>query len=161
MQPPALSGLTQTIGVRPSNYIPIKYPSSYSQRIIALFINKYHDARMNDGNKLLLLYDGQCRFCRRKIRMLRRIDPHNRLTFCDLRKELPADIPLNLPLKELEKQIHAVFPDGTVAAGMEAVRAVFRQIGLGWLIAPTGWPGLRFIFDAVYRFIARNRHRFG
>ena len=115
---------------------------------------------MNNGNNLLLLYDGQCRFCRRKIRMLRKLDRHNRLIFCDLRSGLPADIPLNLPLEELEKQIHAVLPDGTVAAGMEAVRSVFRRIGLGWLTAPTGWPVLRFIADAAYRFIARNRHRF-
>ena len=116
---------------------------------------------MKTANKLLLLYDGQCSFCQKKVRKLRSIDRHNRLVFCDLRSELPGGLPLNRPMEELEKQIHAVLPDGTVTAGMEAVRSVFRHIGLGWLIAPTGWPVLRPISDAAYRFIARNRHRFG
>jgi len=115
---------------------------------------------MDNENRLLLLYDGQCRFCRRKIRMLRRIDRHEKLTYCDLSGKLPPGFPVNLPLEELEKQIHAVSSDGTAVGGMEAVRSIFRHLGLGWLAAPTGWPVLRTLFDALYRFIARNRHRF-
>ena len=32
-------------------------------------------------------------------------------------------------------------------------------VGLGWLLAPTRWPGLRRLSDAAYRVFARNRLR--
>ena len=34
-------------------------------------------------------------------------------------------------------------------------------IGLGWLLAPTGWPGLRWLFDHGYEWFARNRIAIG
>ena len=40
-------------------------------------------------------------------------------------------------------------------------RSVFRQayalVGLGWLLAPSGWPGLGWLADAAYGLWARWR----
>lgn len=57
----------------------------------------------------------------------------------------------------LEKSIHAVLADGRIVSGMDAIRAAYRAIGLGWLVAPTGWPLLRPFFDGLYSRVARNR----
>ena len=114
---------------------------------------------MNDENRLLLLYDGECRFCRRRIRTLKKIDRHNSIDICDLHDFNPFGYDIDIPLHELEKQIHAVLPDGRVKGGMDAVRAVLRATGHGWIAAPTGWPVLRSLFDGIYRCIAENRHR--
>jgi predicted DCC family thiol-disulfide oxidoreductase YuxK len=55
--------------------------------------------------------------------------------------------------------VHAVSSDGTTLVGMDAVRAAYGAVGLGWLLAPTRWPGLRPLFDRFYRWFADNRQR--
>mgnify|MGYP002177235838 CR=1 FL=1 len=62
-------------------------------------------------------------------------------------------------MDELMGTIHGVLPDGRMVTGMEAFRRAYGAVGLGWLLAPTGWPILRPIFDATYRFFARHRLR--
>jgi predicted DCC family thiol-disulfide oxidoreductase YuxK len=53
--------------------------------------------------------------------------------------------------------IHGVFPDGRIVKKVEVFREAYRAIGLGWLLAPTGWPGLRWLADRGYEWFARNR----
>jgi predicted DCC family thiol-disulfide oxidoreductase YuxK len=44
---------------------------------------------------------------------------------------------------------------------VETFRQAYRAVGLGWVLAPTGWPLLRPAFDALYRIFARHRVRMG
>ncbi len=53
--------------------------------------------------------------------------------------------------------IHGVFPDGRIVRKVEAFRQAYRAVGLGWLLAPTGWPVLRWVFDGLYALFARYR----
>jgi len=46
-----------------------------------------------------------------------------------------------------------------VIEGMEVFRRAYAAVGLGWLLAPSGWPGVGRLFDAAYRWFARNRLR--
>jgi predicted DCC family thiol-disulfide oxidoreductase YuxK len=46
-----------------------------------------------------------------------------------------------------------------VVEGVEVFRRAYAAVGLGWLLAPTRWPGLRRASDAAYRWFARNRLR--
>ena len=59
--------------------------------------------------------------------------------------------------EELMGVIHGVFPDGRMVKKVEVFREAYRAIGLGWLLAPTGWPGLRWLTDGGYEWFARNR----
>ncbi|WP_372808065.1 thiol-disulfide oxidoreductase DCC family protein [Pontiella sp.] len=112
---------------------------------------------MNDADKILILFDGECPLCRRKIRFFRRRDKAGRLAYADIRAEgFESPIPA-IGFDTLERKIHAVTPEGEAVSGMAAIRAVYRAIGLGWLAAPTGWPGLRPAFDLLYRGVAKNR----
>ena len=56
-------------------------------------------------------------------------------------------------------RIHGVLPDGTVIEGVEVFRRAYAAVGLGWLIAPTRWPGCRRLTDLAHRIFARNRLR--
>ena len=56
-------------------------------------------------------------------------------------------------------RVHAVKPDGTVLIGMDALHAAYREVGLGWPLALTRWPGVRMVFDRGYLWFARNRYR--
>ena len=59
---------------------------------------------------------------------------------------------------EVMGTIHGV-ADGELVTGMEVFRRAYAAVGWGWLWAPTGWPGLKWLFDASYRWFARNRLR--
>ena len=104
-----------------------------------------------------ILYDGDCPICCRKIAFFKKHDTQKKLRYTNIRN---ADLSFfNLPVSraDLEKQIHAILPDGTLINRMEVIRAAYKAIGLGWLSAPTGWPILRALFDALYGFVAKNR----
>ena len=55
--------------------------------------------------------------------------------------------------------IHGVLPDGTVVTRMEVFRRAYRAVGWGWLLAPTGWPVLKPIFDWGYEQFAKRRKK--
>lgn len=58
-------------------------------------------------------------------------------------------------------RIHALTPEGQLLTGMGALRRASRVLGRGWLLAPTGWPLVRPVCDAGYRWLARHRYRLG
>ena len=105
-----------------------------------------------------ILYDGNCPICRRKVQFFRRHDRREKLCFVDIRSVDFSPSETGIPMHELEQQIHAILPDGTVISRMEVIRAAYREIGLGWIAAPTRWPLLRFFFDALYAGTAKHRH---
>ena len=68
---------------------------------------------------------------------------------------------LGLSIDQLNATMHGLLPDGRMVQGMEALRAFYRAVGLGWLLAPTGWPVLRHLFDGLYWIWARLRVKHG
>jgi predicted DCC family thiol-disulfide oxidoreductase YuxK len=111
--------------------------------------------------ELTLFYDGDCPFCQREVNWLRRRDDSGRVGYVDIAGQEFEPGRYGLGDRDVHARIHAVRGDGTVLEGMEVFRAVYGKIGLGWLMAPTGWPILRPIFDWLYRLFARNRVRLG
>jgi len=61
--------------------------------------------------------------------------------------------------EQLMGTIHGVLPDGRLVTGMEVFRRAYAAVGLGWLLAPTGWPVLKSFFDFAYKLFAQNRLR--
>ena len=114
---------------------------------------------MQKDSPLHILYDGNCRLCRRKTAFLQKHDTKGKLHFLDIREPGFKASEKGLSMVELEKQIHAILPDGSVISRMEVIRAAYREIGLGWLAAPTAWPILRPLFDKLYGLVAKYRLR--
>jgi predicted DCC family thiol-disulfide oxidoreductase YuxK len=108
-----------------------------------------------------LLYDGECPFCRIEARWLHRLDRHSRLVIEDIAAAEFDPVPYGVTLADLMGSLHGVFPDGRMTRGMETFRQAYRAVGLGWLLAPTGWPVLRLLFDFAYAVFARYRVRMG
>ena len=111
---------------------------------------------MADGN-FKVLYDGECPFCRREARWLRRLDRSGKLALEDITAPGFDPSRYGRTQSELMRSVHGAFPDGRITRGMETFREAYRLLGLGWLIAPTGWPILRPTFDVLYALFARNR----
>lgn len=108
-----------------------------------------------------LLYDGECPFCNAEVNWLRRLDREERLALEDI--AAPGFDPgkYGRTLDDLMGAMHGVFPDGRMTTGVETFRQAYRAVGLGWLVAPTGWPVLRPVFDLLYKLFARYRAQLG
>ena len=110
--------------------------------------------------EITVLYDGDCPLCVREIEMLRRRERGNgRLGLTDIAAPGFRASRYGVEQRTLMARIHGVLPDGRLIEGVEVFRRAYAAVGLGWLLAPTGWPGLRPLADAAYRWFARNRLR--
>jgi predicted DCC family thiol-disulfide oxidoreductase YuxK len=105
---------------------------------------------------LTLFFDGQCPVCRTEMQSLRQRDTAGRLRFDDVRAEGFA-VPAGTTLDHMLASIHARTADGRIVAGVETLRLAYRAVGLGWLVAPTTWPGLRGASERGYLWVARHR----
>jgi predicted DCC family thiol-disulfide oxidoreductase YuxK len=113
--------------------------------------------------ELTVLYDGACPLCCREVRMLRHRDQlHNgarlRLAFVDIdAADYDPAAHAGIDYRQAMGRIHAVQADGTVVSDMAVFRRAYALVGLGWLLAPTGWPGLSRLADVAYGLWARWR----
>lgn len=105
-----------------------------------------------------VLYDGECPLCSREARFLERLDGgRGRLRMVDITESGFDASEYGATQDEVMGKIHARTPEGDVITGMGVFRRAYREVGWGWVVAPTGWPVLRPVFDAMYRWFARNR----
>jgi len=110
--------------------------------------------------RIRVLYDGECPMCSREIRLLENRDRgRGRIQFEDIADPSFDAAVYGLDPPSLMARIHGVLPSGEIVEGVEVFRQAYAAVGLGWLIAPTRWPGLRRLADLFYRVFARNRLR--
>lgn len=104
--------------------------------------------------------DGDCPLCRREARLLERLDRgRDGLRLLDISADDFEPATWGVEMDDLMGTIHGRTADGRMVTGMEVFRRAYAAVGLGWLLAPTGWPVVRRIFDTAYRWFARNRLR--
>ncbi len=108
-----------------------------------------------------VLYDGECPFCRLEARWLGHLGRSGRLVVEDIAAPGFDPTRYGSTLPELMGTLHGIFPDGRKTLGMETFRQAYQAVGLGWVLAPTGWPGLRTFADFLYAGFARHRVRLG
>jgi predicted DCC family thiol-disulfide oxidoreductase YuxK len=104
-----------------------------------------------------LLYDSECPFCKLEVEWLQRRDGRGRLGAIDIAQEDFDAAHFGLSQEAVHARLHGVRPDGTVIEGMAAIRAAWSAAGLGWVMAPTAWPVLRWFADLGYVVFARYR----
>ena len=110
--------------------------------------------------EITILYDGDCPLCMREIELLRRRDGgRGRIGFRDIAAPDFSANEFGVDFATAMSRIHGVLPDGRLVEGVEVFRRAYAAVGLGWLVAPTRWPGVRQVADAAYRLFARNRLR--
>lgn len=114
------------------------------------------------GYNRTLIYDDDCDFCRRAVRLLRKWDHYGRIRYVALQdgaalERLPA-----IPRADLERAMHLVTPAGDVYSGADAIRAMLPVLKWGrWLALGFRIPGVPWASRRIYGIIARNRHRLG
>jgi predicted DCC family thiol-disulfide oxidoreductase YuxK len=115
-----------------------------------------HNCVANPPPKPLVIFDGDCRFCRRWIERWREMtgDAVEYASFQEAAERTPE-----IPRAQFEDALHFIDKDGTIYRGAEAV---FRSLGtirggrvLIWCYEHV--PGFALITETAYRFVARKR----
>lgn len=114
-------------------------------------------APAHPGHRFTILYDSECPFCRLEVNWLKRMDRRDELRAVDIAAPDFDPAPYGTSLEALMGSLHGVDAQGQMTRGMETFRQAYAAAGLGWLVAPTGWPVLRPLFDLIYRLFARHR----
>ncbi len=110
---------------------------------------------------LAVIYDGQCVICTQSKRFYSALDWFKRIEFLDLHQ--PETLHQRFPQISYEAamgQMHLIAPDGSILAGFPAVKHMLKVLPLTfpvWLLL--NLPGMDFLGNRAYRFIARNRYR--
>lgn len=108
----------------------------------------------------VLLYDGHCRFCTAGARRLVRWARPGAVELASFQDPGVLERFPDLTRDQCMGAMHLVECDGRVLRGAEAVVRVL--LTRGWLLAWTRLyyvPGLRWLADRTYQWVARNRYR--
>jgi predicted DCC family thiol-disulfide oxidoreductase YuxK len=106
-----------------------------------------------------LIFDGECGFCTRSRDVLVGLDRRHRVNAVPLQRAGVA-LRAGISREELAASVHWLDDDGSRCSGAAAVNAALSA-ALGTTIPQRVYrmPGVRAVQDAVYRWVARNRHR--
>jgi predicted DCC family thiol-disulfide oxidoreductase YuxK len=113
-------------------------------------------------NRAIVLYDGQCAFCRKSMAILNRLDWLGRVECRDARvPKLWPECAESLELQKLLDEMHVVTPDRQRSfAGYRAIRWLAWRLPLLWPLAPLFYlPGALWLGRRTYRWIARHRYQ--
>ena len=111
------------------------------------------------ASKPVLIYDGDCGFCRRWIERWRQITG-DRIDYVPY-QETTIHFP-NITEREFQSSVQLVEPDGKVYRGAEAVfRSLATASSYRWLLGLYLLLGIfRFLSEKLYRLVAKNRALF-
>ncbi len=146
--------MTRTTSAAPSD----RHREQPDTQMIA--IRQTSDCPAQDG-PFRLLFDQDCPLCRREVEWLKRFDGEDRLICLNIADPSFDPTEFGLTHEAVHEVLHGILPDGTVLRRLQAVQGAYRAVGLGYLVAPLSWPGIRWIADVMYGVFARYRVRIG
>ena len=107
----------------------------------------------------ILIYDDGCPFCTFQVRALSWLDWFNKASLAPLSGPRAKELAPHLTRADLLAAIHCVTPDGTIHRGARALRYVGLRVPLLFPMSLLMWfPGVIWIAEIVYKFVARNRY---
>lgn len=110
--------------------------------------------------RLLVYYDGNCRYCRASARTIRRLDWFGWVDTVSFRHG-GSFVRFGITPEALEQAMHVVVPgrpEPVVRAGYPAVVTVVRYLPVLWPLLPLAWlAGWLGLGQRVYRWLAEHR----
>ena len=113
----------------------------------------------NKGWQVQVFFDGVCPLCVREIRMLRRVDRHQRILFTDIASTGFSADAHGMTMDDFMAEIRGRLPDGRWIVGVEVFRQLYAAVGFGPIVAVTRLPIISHGLDLGYRLFAKNRLR--
>ena len=108
----------------------------------------------------VVIFDGQCVFCRGQVERLARWDGGERLAFLSLHDPVVAERYPDLTYEQLMEQMYVVDRQGGRHGGAAAFRYLSRRLPRLWLLAPLmHLPFSLPLWQWGYRQVAKRRYR--
>lgn len=108
----------------------------------------------------VVIYDGNCQFCRRQVERLHRWDGKNRLAFLSLHDPAVSRYVPNVTHDQLMQQMYLVDQRGRRFAGTNALRYLSRRLPPLWILAPLlHIPFSLALWQCLYRQVAKWRYQ--
>lgn len=110
----------------------------------------------------VVIFDGECKFCRASVHKLHRFDKHGRLAFLSLHDPEVARRYPDLTHDEMMQYLFVIPQDGRRLRGAEGFKYLSTKLPLLYWMAPAlHLPGLMPLWQWFYRKFAKQRYRFG
>jgi predicted DCC family thiol-disulfide oxidoreductase YuxK len=107
----------------------------------------------------LILWDGECGFCRRSVEWLMAHDRQGQLTATPY--QMAASPPMTPQLAEAcSRAVHVITAQGEVLKAGRAVLFCLEVVGYRWFARVFRIPPLIWMLEAGYWLVARNRRLF-
>jgi predicted DCC family thiol-disulfide oxidoreductase YuxK len=107
----------------------------------------------------ILLYDDTCPLCTFQMRLLTWLDWRNAFSLLPISHPRAAEIAPELEREQLLEAIHCVSTDGRIYRGARAIRFAGLRLPLLVPLALVLWiPGVIWVAEKVYQWVARHRH---
>jgi predicted DCC family thiol-disulfide oxidoreductase YuxK len=108
----------------------------------------------------VVVYDGQCRFCRRQVGLLNRLDRGQRLAYLSLHDPRVAERYPELSHDQMMREMYVMTPQHRAYGGAVALRYLSRRLPTLWWLAPLlHLPGSLPLWSFLYRQVAGVRYR--
>jgi predicted DCC family thiol-disulfide oxidoreductase YuxK len=106
-----------------------------------------------------LIFDGECGFCTRTRDLLVRLDRRHRVSTVPFQGQGVAE-QSGIPARDLAESVYWLDDDGAKYSGAQAANAALSAaLGNDLPLRIYRVPGMRRLQEAVYRWVADNRHR--
>lgn len=111
--------------------------------------------------KAIILFDGICNYCNAHVNIVLKADKHDRFRFAPLQSGAGQAVISQLRIDTNNHDSFIFIKNGTYKFYTDAAIGVFNELGGGWHILAFLLALVpRFLRDAVYKWIARNRYKF-
>jgi predicted DCC family thiol-disulfide oxidoreductase YuxK len=108
----------------------------------------------------VVIYDGNCRFCRGQVERIARLDGRNRLAFMSLHDEEVYRRYPDLTHEEVMQEMVVVDGAGRRHKGAASIRYLSRRLPALWALAPLLHIPLSMpLWRWLYRLVAQRRYR--
>jgi predicted DCC family thiol-disulfide oxidoreductase YuxK len=104
----------------------------------------------------LVLWDGDCGFCRRAIAWLQRNDRQHRFQFMKY-QEAPSPPMTPALYRACSQAVHVIDDQGAIRRGGRATLFILEQEGWGPVARFLSLPPLIWLVEMLYRLVATNR----
>lgn len=122
----------------------------------------FNQKRREGADLPVLLYDGNCGFCRASVEKIKILDLFATLSLVDLHQV--GDLKTLHPqlTKELAmSQMHLIEPNGKIYGGFDVFRRICFTMPMLYVVIPVIYfPGARALGAMLYKLIAKNRYFF-
>ncbi len=102
----------------------------------------------------VVIFDGNCQFCRQSVEQLHRLDGRNRLAFVSLHDPLVAQRYPDLDHDQLLTEMYLVDQTGNRYSGADAIKYLSRRLPMLWPLAlfahlPCSMPLWRWLYASI------------